>query len=48
MEYTAFDYKKINSLSSFKQAVRRHLIDKLVNRHNSDFLYDTISLPELY
>ena len=28
-----------NTFSSFKQAVRRHLIDKLVNRYNSDFLY---------
>ena len=31
--------KKLNSLSYFKQAVRRYLIDKPVSEYNSDFLY---------
>ena len=30
--------KKLNLLSSFKQAVKRHMIDKLVNEYKSDFL----------
>ena len=32
--------KKSNSLTSFKQAVRLYLIDRLVSEYNSDFLYD--------
>ena len=31
--------KKLNSLTSFKQAVRLYLIDRLVSEYNSDFLY---------
>ena len=31
--------KKLNSLASFKQAVRLYLIDRLVSEYNSDFLY---------
>ena len=31
--------KKLNSLSSFKQAVRLYLIDRLVSEFNSNFLY---------
>ena len=31
--------KKLNSLASFKQAVRLYPIDRLVSEYNSDFLY---------
>ena len=31
--------KKLNSLASFKQAVRLYLIDRQVSEYNSDFLY---------
>ena len=31
--------KKLNSLASFKQAVRLYLIDGLDSEYNSDFLY---------
>ena len=30
---------KLNSLASFKQAVRLYLIDRLVSEYNSNFLY---------
>ena len=30
--------RELNPLSSFKQAVRLYLIDKLVSEYNSDFL----------
>ena len=34
-----FKIKNLNSLASFKQAMRLYLIDRLVSEYNSDFLY---------
>ena len=34
--------KKLNSLAPFKEAVRLHLIDRLVSEYNSDLLLDLL------